>query len=196
MNKSIGLRERKKQQTKDAILKSAYYLFSKKGYENTSIEEITIRANFAPRTFFLHFDSKEDLLFPYGEKLKQSLTAAFAERGDSPALRTFKQWELTTAVEIKIAGNPKHETIRRNLIATNRQLQARLGSSLKEIEALLATELAKERKLKTPDLTARVVAAAVMAIFIELYEQGIENLPQQEIAKTVNDVTNHLRDIL
>lgn len=188
--------ERKKKQTRDAFLKSAYYFFKKKGYDDTSIEEITERANFAPRTFFLHFSSKEDLVFPYIEELMQSLQAAFAERGNTVALKTFKEWELTTAVEIKMGSNPEYETIRRKLISTNRQLQARLGSMLKDIEAVLATELAKERGLKTPDLTARVVAAAVMAIFIELYEQGIEDLPPKKIAQAVSDVTEQLKNIL
>lgn len=196
MSERMGLRERKKQQTKDALLKSAYYFFKKKGYENTSIEEITARANFAPRTFFLHFTSKEDLVFPFLDDVMESLTELFKQRGDTPALTAYTQWQLTTAMDIKALKDPRHNEIRRDLIAESRHLQARLGTMLDTIEGMLAVELAKDRGLTTPDLSARVAAAAALAIFTTLYEHGVEHLSRQDIAKAVDEAASYLKDTL
>ena len=58
----LGRRERKKQITREAILKTAQELFNKKGFENTSVEELTERVDIAQSTFFNYFPRKEDIL--------------------------------------------------------------------------------------------------------------------------------------
>ena len=58
----LSRRERKKQTTRDAIFKIAQGLFNEKGFENTSVEEITQRIDVAQSTFFNYFPRKEDLL--------------------------------------------------------------------------------------------------------------------------------------
>lgn len=48
--------------SKDKIKKAAYGLFNKKGYSNTSVNEICSRAKVSKGGFYHHFESKEDLL--------------------------------------------------------------------------------------------------------------------------------------
>lgn len=48
----------KKKQKQDALLKSAYELFTNKGVENTSISEIAKNAGIAKGTFYLYFKDK------------------------------------------------------------------------------------------------------------------------------------------
>jgi AcrR family transcriptional regulator len=59
---TLSRRERKKQETRQALLASAQALFREKGYMATTIEEITGRADVAKGTFFNYFPSKEALL--------------------------------------------------------------------------------------------------------------------------------------
>ncbi|HLB36461.1 MAG TPA: TetR/AcrR family transcriptional regulator [Gemmatimonadales bacterium] len=55
-------RERKKEETKERIFKAAVKLFRDKGFEATTIDDITERADVAKGTFFNYFPRKEAVL--------------------------------------------------------------------------------------------------------------------------------------
>jgi AcrR family transcriptional regulator len=62
MDPILSRRERKKLETRQGLLEAAHHLFREKGYEATTVEEITERADVAKGTFFNYFPSKEALL--------------------------------------------------------------------------------------------------------------------------------------
>ena len=58
----LGLRERKKLKTRQAIRREAFRLIDANGYAATTVEHIAEAADVSPSTFFRYFPSKESLL--------------------------------------------------------------------------------------------------------------------------------------
>jgi AcrR family transcriptional regulator len=65
MTDELGLRDRKRQRTRQALINAAMRLFKEKGYEQTTVAEIAAAAEVSTKTFFNHFASKDEVLFPH-----------------------------------------------------------------------------------------------------------------------------------
>src|SRR4051812_46091411 len=81
----LGLRERKKQQTRLAISDVATRLFITRGFENVTVAEVADAANVSVNTVFNYFSTKEELFFDRGAEFTAAASRAVRERrrGDS-----------------------------------------------------------------------------------------------------------------
>jgi len=68
------------------ILKAAVALFSERGYERTTVDEIAARANVGKGTIYLHFENKEKIFFAILEggiqQVIERLNEILCESGD------------------------------------------------------------------------------------------------------------------
>lgn len=71
-----GIREQKKQQTRKAIVAAAIKLFSEKGFEQTSMEELARAAGVGKATIYGYFKTKGEIFLAFCE---EEVEYAFAE---------------------------------------------------------------------------------------------------------------------
>jgi AcrR family transcriptional regulator len=90
---STGLRERKKQQTRQAIHEAAMKLFAERGFEATTIADIADAAGISPRTFFAYFSAKEEAVFQKFDVAYEDFSRALRERpAGTTALDALRSW--------------------------------------------------------------------------------------------------------
>ncbi|MGB3481166.1 MAG: TetR family transcriptional regulator [Mycobacterium sp.] len=97
MDPALGLRERKKIKTRQAIRREALRLIQAQGYANTTVEQIADAADLSTSTFFRYFPSKESVLLS-AELIEQTIDtfiAAPADLGPIPAYRFAVQQTFT-----------------------------------------------------------------------------------------------------
>jgi AcrR family transcriptional regulator len=82
-----GLRERKKQRTRELIASTAARLFAEHGYEQVSVLDIAAAAEVSEQTVYNHFPTKSGLVLDRDHDLCDQLTTAIAQRAPrtSPA---------------------------------------------------------------------------------------------------------------
>ncbi|MBE1495493.1 AcrR family transcriptional regulator [Amycolatopsis lexingtonensis] len=71
---------------KERLVEAAFALFAERGYDHTTIDDITERAGVGRTTFFRTFRAKEDVIFPDHEVLLQAIEARLAASTERTAL--------------------------------------------------------------------------------------------------------------
>jgi AcrR family transcriptional regulator len=74
-----GRRERRSAETRERLFRSALDLFARKGFTETTVEDITEAADVGKGTFFNYFPSKDHILLAFGEMQLGKLDSAVAE---------------------------------------------------------------------------------------------------------------------
>ncbi|MHB6907140.1 TetR family transcriptional regulator [Streptomyces sp. DB-54] len=96
-----GLRERKKQRTRDALIRAALELFTEQGYEETTVDEIAEAVDVSQRTFFRYFSNKQEVTFAVQDMVEARFLQELAARpADEPPLLALRSAVLTAWDEI------------------------------------------------------------------------------------------------
>lgn len=161
----VGLRERKKEQTRQAIAETARRLFADRGFERVTVAEIAREADVSEQTVFNYFPSKEDLVYWRLGDFEDALLGALRDRPvGEPALRAFRRFLLS---QEGLLGRVD-EAARRQLTAITRviadspALLAREQQILAGYTSSLAALLAEETGAAPDDVQAAVAAHAMM----------------------------------
>jgi AcrR family transcriptional regulator len=71
---------------RDRLARAAFDLFNERGYEQTTIDDIAERAGLGRATFFRHYRSKEDVIFPDHDRLLDRVRDRLRSTGHGTAL--------------------------------------------------------------------------------------------------------------
>lgn len=74
-----------KQSARDRLAEAAFALFAERGYEQTSIDDITERAGLGRTTFFRHYRSKDDVIFPDHDRMLERVRSRLRAPGHDSA---------------------------------------------------------------------------------------------------------------
>jgi AcrR family transcriptional regulator len=160
-----GLREKRKRQLRRELSQQAIKLFTQKGFEKTTIDEIVDPLAVSKRTFFRYFATKEDLVFAWYEELTGELVRALEARPKAEA--PFESvCETLLSLLHYYDENPKWALTMTRLAKATPALVGKSFEKRSIWERELAKVLAKRLpNSPTKDLTARVTVAAALAAF-------------------------------
>jgi AcrR family transcriptional regulator len=164
---TTGLRERKKEQTRQLIAETARQLFTERGFDRVTVAEIARAADVSDQTVFNYFPTKEDLVYWRLGSFEEELMAAIRERepGES-ALAAFSRFvraprgmlgSYDEDTRERLAALTRMITESPALLAREQQIFARYTDNL-------AALLAEEEGADAGDVEPWVVANAMMGV--------------------------------
>ena len=71
---------------RDRLARAAFALFDEQGYEQATVDEIAARAGLGRTTFFRHYRSKEDVIFPDHDRMLEQVRSRLRASGHGTAL--------------------------------------------------------------------------------------------------------------
>jgi AcrR family transcriptional regulator len=175
---SQGLRERKKQRTREQIVEAAMALFAERGYHATTIADIATAASVAPRTFFTYFPSKEAVVFHNLDRDLDSLASALRDRlpGET-AFDALRRW--IDAMFDQWMAEEDEALLRKRLCREDEGLANFEGGVLVRIQELLLEAIAEDLGEPPDALRPRLVAAATMAALTSIEGTFDEKIGQR-----------------
>lgn len=159
-----SLRERKKAQTRDALIAAGMRLFAARGFAAVRVAEIADEADVAPRTFHRYFPDKVELLFAGDDDLREIMITALDETPlDADPVDVIRAGLAAVAERL---GNRRPElVIRDQLISETPALRDRDLAKRAGLEALVAERLAVRFGVTADDLRAQWWAGVAFATF-------------------------------
>ena len=161
----MGLREKKAEQSRTRIISDAMELFSRRGYEETTMEAIAEAAFLSPSTLYRYFPTKDSIVFASFTSNTAKFSAVFQERVKEMTVERALAEAIFAVLAVE-DENPKHAALVRSILGQSPAARARLWDYLGEQRQQLTQDLAVSlgRPLDDPALmlTARIALEVLM----------------------------------
>ena len=195
---STGLRERRKQATRQAISDVATEMFAARGFDEVTISQVADAAGVAKMTVTNYFPRKEDLVFDRAEGIIRSLADVFAARAPGEGLlaairRDYAERVARADVTLGLSSPAFARMIQDSAVLASRGLDM-----LYQRERALGDAIAGETGVDDPQ--QRVVAALVSSVHRVLYEEAsrrsLAGQPRDEICAVLAAAATRAFDLL
>src|SRR5215212_309489 len=153
MSTDVGLRARKKEQTRRAIAEAAGELFAERGFDAVTVAEVARAADVSEGTVFNYFPTKEDLVYDQMEVFEAALIDTVRERppGES-VLSAFRRVVLSRSRGLEEESRGEIIAKAARLIADSPALQAREREIVARSTQSLADVIATEKRAAPTDI--------------------------------------------
>ncbi|MEU5312072.1 TetR/AcrR family transcriptional regulator [Streptomyces sp. NPDC021562] len=187
-NPRLGLRERKKIKTREAIRSATYALVEEQGYDATTVEQIAERAEVSPSTVFRYFPTKEDIVLTdeYDPLMLEELRTRPADEPWPDSLR----YVLHRAVQLGMKEPLRVSRLRTRLMTEVPAVRSRMLESMSATGRMLCRAIG-ERTGRDPDsLEVRVYAMSIIGGLMETSMYWAENGHEADFDTLVDRALN------
>ena len=164
-----NLQERKQEFARNAIWDAAIALFFEKGFDETTVDDIALRAGTSRRSFFRHFESKNDLMAQPVVDWGTSLVRAIESCAPSISLANLLR-EVAFRVAEESAANPRSRKLMQIAARYPSAREAQL-SRVAGVQDRLAHAFGKRCK---DDITAYLLAGLIFAVLGATHQSWFE----------------------
>jgi AcrR family transcriptional regulator len=195
---ATALRERRKQQTRQAISDVATELFVARGFDEVTIAQVADAAGVAKMTVTNYFPRKEDLVFDRAEGIIRSLADVVAARAPGESLlaairRDYAERVARADVTLGLSSPAFARMIEDSPVLASRGLDMSY-----QRERALGDAIAAETGADGPQ--QRLVAALLASVHRVLYAEGsrrsLAGQPREEICAALADAATRAFDLL
>ncbi|MBB5931903.1 acyl-CoA-like ligand-binding transcription factor [Streptomyces echinatus] len=176
----LGLRERKKQKTRERVRREAYRLFTEHGYEATTVDQIADAAEISSSTFFRYFPTKEDVVIQ--DEYDPALAEAVRARPTGEPIVDAILGSLKGSLGAMLQQDRESLLLRTRLTLNDPALRARNVAEQERSERAMAEVIAERTGREATDLEVRCAAAALIAVFTTLVRHWVEGDGKEDLA--------------
>jgi AcrR family transcriptional regulator len=173
MSREPGLRERKKERTRQLIAETARRLFGERGFEDVTVAEVAGAADVSEATVFNYFPTKEDLFYSGLEAFEEELLSTIREReGSESVLAAFGRFILEPRglLASRDPETPERLAAIVRTIVESPALLAREQRILARYTDSLAAVIGAETGARPDAIEPRVAANALIGVHRALLE--------------------------
>lgn len=194
MEEQLGLRERKKRETRQRIADMAMGLFMIHGFDRVTVADVARVSDVSVNTVFNYFKTKEDLALDRQEAYVDAPSRVVRERRAGESVVAALRRDLLATLEEGDwrRGVAEGREVVIQMINDSPALTARMREVAERQEERLARTLAEETGAADDDITPTVVAAQLCAVTRRLADDGARRkMAGERLAEILPDlVTN------
>ena len=193
-----GLRERRKQETRQAISNIATQMFVDRGFDEVTIAEVADAAGVAKMTVTNYFPRKEDLVFDRAEAIERHLADVIAARAPGESMLAAIRRDYAEAVARADVTLGLSSPAFAGMILGSPVLVGRVREMLDRREQLLGDAIAAETGTDGPEqrLVAVLLASVHRVLAAEATRRSLEGQPRGQICAVLADAATRAFDLL
>ena len=186
---ALGLRERKKERTRETIRAHALHLFATRGYDETTVQQIIDEVEISESTFFRYFPTKADVVL--SDDFDPLIVDSFQRQPrELSAVRALRN-AFRDAFGRLSRDELDEQRSRMQIILAVPELRAAMLDQFASAMQLLAAVLAERVGRSADDMVVRTLAGAVVGVSMSVMVAVFED-PTADLAALLDEAMGHL----